>query len=102
MGGNVARPSTDSVIQDYRRRIDEIDRGIVEALHRRVELVKELKAYKETQGLDFLDAAREERVLAQWSGEGGPASPEGLREMGRTILEWTKREVARGGSPASE
>ena len=102
MGGNVARPGTDPVIQDYRTRIDEIDRGIVEALQRRVGLVKEHKAYKETQGFDFLDAAREERVLTQWGREGGPASPEGLREMGRTILAWTKREVAKGGSPATE
>ena len=102
MGENVAKPSSDPVIQGYREQIDEVDRGIVEALQRRVELVKSLKAYKEAEGLGFLDLEREERVLAQWSREGGPASPEGLREMGRAILEWTKREVARIGTPAAE
>jgi len=102
MGENVARPSSDPVIQGYREQIDEVDRGIVEALHRRVQLVKSLKAYKEAEGLGFLDGAREELVLAQWGREGGPASPEGLREMGRAILDWTKRQVAGTGAPGAE
>ena len=43
-----------------------------------------------------------QRVLAQLGREGGPASPEGLREMGRAILDWTKRQVAGTGAPGAE
>lgn len=99
----MASSSTDPVIQGYRERITEIDGAIVAALNTRIELVKGLKAYKDAQGLDFVDAAREERVLAHWcQGRGGPASSEGLREICETILEWTKREVARRGKSEGE
>ena len=96
-------PSPDSVIRTYREQISEIDLEIVKALNGRIKLVKNLKAFKEAQGLSFFDAAQEARVIAiLMEANRGPVSNEGLRELYGFILEWTKREVARLGKGEAE
>ena len=93
----------DPVIQSHREQIAANDLQILQALNLRIDLVKRLRAYKATQGLAFLDAAQEERVLAELSqANAGPMSDTGLREVFAFILDWTKRETLRLGAAESE
>ena len=56
-------PSADPVIKQYREQISDNDLKIMEALNKRVNLVRILKHYKESRGLSFCDAAREDWVV---------------------------------------
>ena len=86
----------DGTVRDFRERISALDRSIVEAMNARIELVAELKRYKEEHGLPFLDPERERQLLeALERANRGPLSREGLRELVTAVLELTKREVAR-------
>lgn len=102
-GGDVTSLNQDPVIQGHREQIATNDLKILQALNARIDLVKRLKDYKATQGLGFLDAAQEERVIAELGqANAGPMSAEGLREIYGFILDWTKREAARLGAADTE
>lgn len=86
----------DAVIKQYREQISDNDLKILEALNKRIRLVAKLKGYKESQGISFVDPAREDWVLTYLSRSNrGPLSRDGLEEIFRTILALTKKEVAR-------
>ncbi len=90
----------DPVIRQFREQISDNDRAIVDAVNKRLKLVAQVKAYKESRGLGFLDPEREEWMLQYLSrANRGPLSAEGLRELFRMILDLSKREVAGGGGP---
>jgi chorismate mutase len=87
----------DPVIRQFREQISDNDRAIVDAVNRRLNLVAQVKSYKESRGLGFLDPEREEWMLQYLSrANRGPLSTEGLQELFRMILDLSKREVARG------
>lgn len=87
--------TADRLIQELREQISDNDRAIVGALNRRVQLVARLKAYKESQGITFVDPDQEENVLRDLArANRGPLSQEGLRTLYREIIELTKREVS--------
>jgi chorismate mutase len=91
----VAAGSTDPVIRSYREQISDNDLKILEALNKRVKLVKTLKDYKESQGLSFYDAAQEDWVITYLCrANRGPLSNEALREIYSLILQTIKREAA--------
>jgi chorismate mutase len=99
----VATASNDSVVRQYREQISDNDLKILEALNKRVKLVKSLKDYKETQGLSFYDAAQEDWVITYLSrANRGPLSNEGLREIYGLILQCVKREAAALGEQKAE
>ena len=86
----------DPVIKQFREQISDTDRAIVEAINKRLTLVAQVKTYKESRGLGFLDPEREEWMLQYLTrANRGPLSAEGLRELFTTILDLSKREVAR-------
>jgi chorismate mutase len=88
----------DPVIRQFREQISDNDRAIVDAVNKRLKLVAQVKAYKESRGLGFLDPEREEWMLQYLSrANRGPLSAEGLQELFRTILDLSKREVAGSG-----
>lgn len=88
--------SGDETVRALRERISAVDRSIIEAVNARIELVAELKRYKEENGLSFLDPERERQLLAELEElNGGPLSPRGLRDLVAAVLDLTKREVAR-------
>lgn len=90
----------DPVIKQLRERISDTDRAIVEAVNTRLKLVAQVKAYKESRGLAFLDPEREEWMLQYlMRANRGPLSSDGLRELFALILDLSKREVAGGGAP---
>jgi 3-deoxy-7-phosphoheptulonate synthase/chorismate mutase len=86
---------SDSVLQQFREQISETDRAILEAVNTRLELVAQIKAYKDSRGIAFLDPDRERSMLEELAqANGGPLSEKGLRELFGTILDLTKREVS--------
>jgi chorismate mutase len=90
--------STDSdpVIRQLREELSANDVRIVEAINARLELVARLKRVKEERGIAFVDPAREEWLLQYLTRTNrGPLSDEGLREIYSSLLDLTKREVAR-------
>ena len=90
----------DAVLRDFRDRISDTDRVILDAVNTRLELVARIKAHKEAHGIAFLDPERERSMLDELTQRNrGPLSAEGLRELFGTILDLTKREVT---EPSSE
>jgi chorismate mutase len=86
--------NTDPVIRQYRDQISDNDRALVEALNKRLRLVAELKKYKASRGVEFVDLQREEWILQDLArANRGPVSSEGLRDFYGAIFDLTKREV---------
>jgi chorismate mutase len=82
-------------VERYREQISALDRAILEAVNRRLELVAELKAYKDEHRIDFVDPNREEAMLADLLERNrGPLSHEGVRTLLTELLALTKRELA--------
>jgi chorismate mutase len=91
----VAEMTPDPVIKQYREQISDNDVKILDALNKRIKLVKTLKDYKEAQGLSFYDAAQEDWVITYLCrANRGPISNEGLREIYQVVLQVAKREAA--------
>jgi chorismate mutase len=89
----------DPVLNQFREQVSETDRAILGAVNTRLELVAQIKAYKASRGIDFLDPERERSMLDDLAqANSGPLSAEGLDELFTTILDLTKREVADGGA----
>jgi chorismate mutase / prephenate dehydratase len=81
-------------VRRYREQIGEIDHVLTTALNRRLELVAELKRYKEANGLPFVDPEREARLIEERLAENaGPISDEGLRAFYVELLALIKREL---------
>jgi Chorismate mutase type II. len=57
---------TDPVIQQFRDKISDNDRALVEAVNARLRLVAQLKAYKESRGIDFVDPSVRSGSSATW------------------------------------
>jgi|SRR5512134_1402995 chorismate mutase len=88
-------PEQDPVVRGLRERISEQDQVILAAVNERIGLVAELREHKLAHGWEFLDSGREERLLsALATGNPGPLSEEGLRELFAGLLALTKRELA--------
>ena len=86
----------DPHIDEQRGRIAARDLALLEAVNARLELVAELKAYKDASGIAFLDPDREARLVAELQRENrGPLSDEGVRQLIEQVLALTKRELSR-------
>jgi len=82
------------LVAEFRARISELDRTILEAVNERLELVSALWEVKAEQGLPFVDPEREEALLRRLAElNPGPMSEDGLRELFEALLAITKREV---------
>ena len=86
----------DPLIRQLREQLSDVDRTLVEAINARLKIVAQLKRYKESRGLEFVDPEREEWMFSYLlRANRGPLSEEGLRELYAEVLDLTKREVAR-------
>ena len=84
----------DPVIKQTREKISDVDRRLVDAINRRLKLVAQIRRYKESRGLPFLDPSREEWMLRYLTrANRGPLSEEGLRAIYSEVLALTKREL---------
>jgi chorismate mutase len=91
--------SSDATVRRLREEISGLDRTIVDAVNTRLELVAELKRYKASRGLPFVDAERERQLLEELvSANRGPLSSEGLQHLVSELLALTKREVSDEGA----
>ncbi len=91
----MADGTNDPVIKNYREQISDNDVKILEALNKRVKLVKSLKDYKDAHGVSFYDPAQEDWVITYLCrANRGPLSNEGLREIYQLVLRVAKREAA--------
>jgi chorismate mutase len=94
----VSAAEPDRRIRQLREQISDNDRAIVEAINTRLRLVAQLKRYKESRGIGFVDPDREEWMLRYLErANRGPLSADGLREIYSELLDLTKREVQRAG-----
>jgi chorismate mutase / prephenate dehydratase len=85
---------TDPILAELRRQISEIDRSIIEAFNRRLEVVAQIKRHKDEHGLAFVDPDREAAMLEQQARVNrGPLTADGLRALYAELLALTKREV---------
>lgn len=97
----MADPNADAVVRQMRDAIMDTDLKVLAAINTRLELVARLRAYKRSQGMEFIDQAREDwmhRYLA--AANRGPLSEDGLHEIYGRLLDLTKSETAEGGTTA--
>ena len=81
-------------LTELREQVAAIDREIVEAVNRRIEVVQEIWARKSQSGLGEVDPERERWLREHLAASNrGPLTDEGLKELHTAILDLTKREV---------
>jgi len=85
---------SDAIVDELRVQISALDREVLDAFNRRLELVARLKRHKDEHGLAFLDPDRERSMLEELrAANGGPLSDEGVAVLLAALLDLTKREV---------
>ena len=85
---------TDAVVTEAREAIDAIDRSLLVAVNRRIELVRELHEHKRANGVPLRDPGREEEIVASLQGVNeGPLSAGGVADLVRFFLDLTRREL---------
>ena len=88
--------ASDPKVQAARERISAVDGQLVALLNERLELVRELHAYKRAEGYAMVDPAREQRLLDTLvASNPGPLSDAELRELWAGLLALLTREAAR-------
>ena len=85
---------SDPTMEALRARISANDRALIERVNERLRLVTEMKAYKASKGIDFLDPERERQMLEDLRRENdGPLSDEALTTFFAALLALTKEEL---------
>lgn len=88
--------ASDPTVRRLRGEISDLDHVIIDAVNARLQLVAQLRSYKASKGIPFVDPERERQLLEELaSANPGPLSTEGLRELVSELLDLTKREVTR-------
>ena len=86
----------DPHVARVRREISDLDSKLVELVNKRLQLVAQLKRYKEEHGIGFVDLAREEWMLQYLHRMNrGPLSGEGLARLYHHLLDLMKQEVVK-------
>ena len=73
-------------LKDLRERIDAIDQQMVDLFKQRMEVSKEVAAYKQANGLPTLDAGRERALLSKVGEQAGEELADYTQSVYRTIL----------------
>ena len=85
---------SDATVSEARAAIDRVDRELLAAFNRRLDLVRALHEHKLATGLDRHDPGREESMLASLeAANDGPLSAAGVSELFRYVLDLTRREL---------
>ena len=88
----------DTVVDSYRAQISAVDSELLDALNRRVALVRELHAHKRQRGYPMRDPAREQALIASLAAANpGPLSDHGLERLYRVLVEVCTDEAADTG-----
>jgi chorismate mutase len=84
---------TDPVVS-FREEISAVDRELLDAVNRRLVLVRRLHEYKAAEGLPLRDPGREEAlVLGLQEENAGPLSDRGVAGLFGFVLELTRKEI---------
>ena len=88
--------AADKRLDDLREQLALNDRALLDVVNKRLDLVQQIKQRKSELGVEFVDPEREAWLLEHLrEANSGLLSDEGLRELLETVLELTKRELAR-------
>ena len=86
----------DAALDRLRGLLATNDLALLDSVNRRLDLVHEIKQRKGELGVEFVDPEREAWLLEHLRrANNGRLSDEGLRELLTTVLDLTKRELAR-------
>lgn len=81
-------------VEESRAQITAIDRELLAALGRRVEIVRRLHDYKLREGIPLRDPGREEALVAALqSTNAGPLSADAVARFFHFVLELTRDEI---------
>lgn len=83
----------DSTLAQLRAELAAVDDGIVAAVNRRLELVRQIRRHKEAIGIPFVDRGQEDSNLVRLRASNTGLTEEGLRRFYGELLELTKRET---------
>ncbi len=91
-----AEPTIDAALVRLRKLLADNDVALLDLVNRRLELVGQIKERKAELDVAFVDPDREAWLLDHLRrANSGRLSDEGLRELLTTLLDLTKRELAR-------
>ncbi|HEY2072391.1 MAG TPA: prephenate dehydrogenase/arogenate dehydrogenase family protein, partial [Gaiellaceae bacterium] len=91
----------DEALSDLRDRIAAIDREVLDAFNRRLDLVRKVRAHKQETGAPLIDAAREAELLDELvRTNAGPLGEPGVRSLFAAVLDVMKQESQRSGPHA--
>lgn len=80
-------------LEEYRGRIDAIDRELVQLFLKRMEVTGKVGEYKKERGIPVLDAARERRVIAAKArATDDPLRKADLAELYATVMAISRRQ----------
>jgi len=80
-----------------RDEVSALDRSVLEALNRRLEVVRRITEHKRGTGSPLIDAEREAELVAELkAANAGPLSDAGLQSVFAAVLDVMKQEVRRG------
>lgn len=77
-------------LKDFRIQLDEIDAQLVALFCRRMEISRQIGAYKRGKGLPVRDEAREALLLDRVAALAGEADADAARALYGTILEQSR------------
>jgi chorismate mutase/prephenate dehydratase len=85
---------TDAELERLRAQTAATDAEILDLVNRRLELVREIRTYKEANGIAFLDPDQEARLLSRLRElNRGPLSDDSVDRLFGEILALIKREL---------
>jgi prephenate dehydrogenase len=80
-------------LTDLRDQIAAVDREVLDALNRRLELVRRVRAHKQETGAPLIDAAREAELLDELARSNrGPLGEQAVRSLFSAVLDVMKQE----------
>ena len=81
-------------VGDYRAQISAADRELLDAINKRLALVRALHEHKRAEGIPLRDPAREEQLVVELQAANtGPLSSAGVAELFRHVLDLTRKEI---------
>jgi chorismate mutase len=82
------------VIDEFRAQIGLADRDLLDAVNRRLQVVRELHERKSAAGIPLRDPVREQALVLELQADNdGPLSDAGVAELFRFVLDLTRREL---------
>jgi len=85
---------TETFVAETREQISAVDRELLGAVNRRLELVRSLHDHKLATAMPLRDPGREEAMLQELeAANGGPLSSRGVADLLEFVLGLTRREL---------